>query len=97
MSQPGWPAPSWSAELDIPASGDGSYSSGTLGCAGTLVPVVTSATTIHAIAVTSIRPAPTGCTVRARVTLTLSGSEMDMTWTPAAHPRLVGTATLTGS
>jgi acyl dehydratase len=53
---------------------------------------------LRAVAVTSSRPVPTGCTVRARVTLTLSGSSgMNMTWTPVEHPRLVGAATLAGS
>ena len=98
VSQPGWTAPSWDVQLDIPASGDGSYTSPSLGCSGTLILPATAATTMGAIAVTNSRPVNTGCTVRARVTLTLSGSDgISMTWTPVAHPRLVGTASLTRS
>jgi hypothetical protein len=56
------------------------------------------AATMRAVAVTSIRPVPKACTVRARVALTLSGSSgMYMTWTPVEHPRLIGMATLAGS
>jgi len=98
VSQPGWPVPSWDVQLDIPASGDGSYTSPSLGCSGALILPATAATTMGAIAVTNSRPVNTGCTVRARVTLTLSGSDgISMTWTPVAHPRLVGTASLTRS
>jgi hypothetical protein len=98
VSQPGWSVPSWDVQLDIPASGDGSYTSPSLGCSGTLILPDTAATTMGALAVTSSRPVNTGCTARARVTLTLSGPDgMSMTWTPVAHPRKVGTATLARS
>jgi serine/threonine protein kinase len=98
VSQPGWRAPSWDVQLDIPASGDGGYTSASLGCSGTLILPATATTTMGAKAVASSRPVNTGCTVRARVTLTLSGSDgISMTWTPVAHPRLVGTATLARS
>jgi hypothetical protein len=40
----------------------------------------------------------TGCTARARLTLTLSGSgEITMNWIWVGHPLKVGTATLTDS
>jgi len=40
----------------------------------------------------------TGCVAKARLTLTLSGSDgIDMIWTPVGNAKEIGTATLTSS
>ncbi len=94
MSQPKWTVTSWDIELDIPASGRGSYNAPSLGCSGTLVIAAPATTPMTAVARTT-SAVNTGCVVRALLTLTLSGSgEINMTWTPAGHPRKGGTATL---
>jgi protein kinase-like protein len=96
VSQPGWPVPSWTVELVIPASGTaGTWNSPSQGCSGTLVLPATATASMGAVAATTVRPTGSGCTIRARLTLVLSGSEISLTWTPVAHPLVPGTATLT--
>ena len=97
VSQPGWPVPSWTVELVIPASGTtGSWNSPSQGCSGTLLLPATATATMNAVAATTVRPVGSGCTIRARLTLVLSGSEISLTWTPVEHPLVPGSATLTG-
>jgi hypothetical protein len=97
VSQPGWPVPSWTVELAIPASGTtGSWNSPSQGCSGTLVLAATATSVMPAVAETTDRPTGSGCTIRARLTLVLSGSELSLTWTPVEHPLVPGSATLTG-
>ena len=98
VSQPGWTAPSWTVELVIPAAGrDGSYSAPSLGCSGTLVVQKAAGANMTAMATTTSTVYP-GCVVKARLFLTLSGSNgMSMTWTPGGHPHQPGTAMLARS
>jgi serine/threonine kinase PknH len=96
VSQPGWPVPSWTVELVIPASGTtGSWDSPSQGCSGRLILPATATATMNAVAATTVRPVGSGCTIRARLTLVLSGSEIGLTWTPVEHPLVPGSATLT--
>jgi hypothetical protein len=96
VSQPGWTVPSWSVELVIPAAGRvGSYTASALGCSGTLTVPDAATTTMGGVAKTT-SAVNTGCSAKARLTLTLSGSDgISMTWTPVGHPLKVGTAALT--
>lgn len=97
MSQPTGTVTSWTVQLYIPVTGDGSYSAPSLGCSGTLVIRKTKSTTMHARAETT-SAVNTGCVAEAGLILTLAGpGEIDMTWKPAGHPRKAGTAVLTGS
>jgi hypothetical protein len=98
VSQPGWRVPSWTVELVIPAAGRyGSYSAPSLGCSGTLIVQKAADANMTAIARTTSTVYP-GCVVRARLFLTLSGSNgMSMTWIPVRHPRKPGTAVLARS
>jgi hypothetical protein len=96
VSEPGWPNPSWTVELVIPASGTtGSWNSPSQGCSGRLVLPATATTSMGAVAATTVRPVGSGCSIRARLTLVLSGSEISLTWTPVEHPLVPGSATLT--
>jgi hypothetical protein len=81
--------------LVIPAAGrDGSYSAPSLGCSGTLVVQKAAGANMTAMARTTSTVYP-GCVVKARLFLTLSGSNgMSMTWTPVGHPHQPGTAML---
>ena len=97
MSQPNWAATIWTVQLVIPAAGrSGSYNVPSLGCSGTLTLPATATTRMAAVAITT-STVKTGCVARARLTLTLSGGGISLTWVPAGHPLKLGTAQLTQS
>jgi hypothetical protein len=98
VSQPGWTAPSWTVELVIPAAGqDGSYSAPSLGCSGTLIVQKAADANMTAMARTTSTVYP-GCVAKARLALTLSGSNgLSMTWMPVGPSHEPGTAVLARS
>ncbi len=93
VSEPGWTTSRWTVELVIPESGNqGSYSAPSLGCSGALHITGTASSTMTAHVNTN--GTGTGCAKTAALSLSLTGSELDMTWAPNGPNKAPGTGTL---